>query len=404
MRAENYSLTIKAAFLGYVVQAIVNNFLPLLFIQMQSEFGIPLSQITLLITINFLVQLTVDLTSAPVIERIGYRASMIISNASVIAGLLLLTFLPGVLPGSFAGILIAVCVYAVGGGLQEVLVSPIVEACPTDNKEAAMSLLHSFYCWGHMGVVLLSTLYFHFAGIANWRVLAGLWCLIPLVDLVLFSFVPIACLESAPEKQAGPGSGLKALFSQKFFWIMLLMMLCSGASEQAVSQWASAFAEKGLGVSKQLGDLLGPMLFALCMGTSRAIYGVKGHRIDLKKFMVTSVVLCLLSYIVIIFSQNPFITLIGCGLTGFSVGIFWPGTFSMASAGIRNGGTLLFAFLALAGDLGCSGGPTLAGTIMSVLGTDMRTGIGAAIVFPVLMGVGLILAGSSKVDRPEVKK
>jgi len=381
-----YELTIKAAFTGYVVQAVVNNFLPLLFIQMQKEFGIPLSQITLLITINFLIQLIVDLASAPVIEKIGYRASMLISNACVIAGFLLLTVLPGRFGDPFAGILTAVCIYAIGGGLQEVLVSPIVEACPTKNKEAAMSLLHSFYCWGHMAVVILSTVFFRLAGIQNWRILAVLWCAVPLVDFILFTFVPIASLEAGQDTGK---SGFGMLFSNRFFCVMMLMMLCAGASEQAVSQWVSAFAESGLGVSKQLGDILGPMLFALCMGTSRTIYGVLGHKLDLNRFMGISTALCISAYVIIMVARNPVITLLGCALVGFSVGIFWPGTFSIAASGLKNGGTLMFALLALAGDVGCSGGPTFAGAVMSLAGGNMRLGIGAAVIFPVLMGVGL---------------
>ncbi len=393
MKENNYSLTIKAAFTGYVVQAIVNNFLPLLFIRMQTEFSVPLSKITLLITINFLIQLFIDLTSTPVIDRIGYRLSMIISNASVIAGLVLLTVLPGRFSDPFVGILLCVCIYAIGGGLQEVLVSPIVEGCPSKNKEATMSLLHSFYCWGHMGVVIASTIFFKCFGIDHWRILALLWCIIPLIDLILFTFVPIA---EPRYEEHGNGSGLKALFTQKIFWVMMLMMLCAGASEQAVSQWASAFAEKGLGVTKELGDILGPMLFALCMALSRTIYGVKGHKLNLKKFMYFSVVLCIFSYVVILFAKDPVITLLACGLTGFSVGIFWPGTFSMASKGIKNGSTLMFALLALAGDLGCSGGPTFAGGVMSLFDNNMRIGIGAAVIFPILMGISLL---SKKHDR-----
>ncbi len=383
--APNYDLTIKAAFTGYIVQAIVNNFLPLLFVRMQAEFGIPLSLITLLITVNFLIQLLVDLLSAPVIDRIGYRASMIISNLCVIIGFILLTYLPGALENHFIGILIPVFIYAIGGGLQEVLVSPIVEACPTKNKESAMSLLHSFYCWGHMAVVLLSTVFFRFAGIANWRVLAVIWTVVPLADLIMFTFVPIAEFEKSSDEGS---NGWKQMITSGFFWMVMLMMLCAGASEQAVSQWASAFAEKGLGVTKQLGDILGPMLFALCMGTSRAIYGVRGHKLDLKKYMYISVLLCIAAYIVIIVSDNPVITLLSCGLVGFSVGIFWPGTFSMASAGMK-GGTLMFALLALAGDLGCSAGPALAGVVMSVSGQGMNIGIGAAVIFPVVMLLGL---------------
>ncbi len=386
---NKYNLTIKAAYLGYVVQATVNNFVPLLFVQMQNEFSIPLSKITLLITINFALQLVIDMFSTPFIEKIGYRASMILSNAVAITGFVLLTILPDRFSDPFIGVLISVCVYAIGGGLQEVLVSPIVEACPTDNKETQMSLLHSAYCFGHVAVVLFSTVFFSLFGIKNWRMLALLWCIVPLTDLILFTKVPIAKLESNTEGDVG----IKDLLSQGIFWIMFLMMLAAGASEQAVSQWSSAFAEKGLGISKTMGDLLGPMLFAICMAASRTIYGFKGHKINLNTFMRFSTILCIISYIIIVFVPHPVIALLGCGLAGFSVGIFWPGTFSMASANVRGRGTLLFALMALAGDLGCSGGPTLAGTVASALNDNMRAGIGAAIIYPVLMGIGLIIAG-----------
>ena len=389
---KNYNNTIKASFLGYVVQAIVNNFVPLLFVQMQNEFSIPLAQITILITFNFGLQLLIDMISTPVVEKIGYRASMLLSNACVIAGLVMITILPGMFGNPFTGILISVCIYAIGGGLQEVLVSPIVEACPTDNKETIMSLLHSAYCWGHMAVVLLSTAFFFVFGIGSWRILAILWCIVPAIDFLMFTRVPIARLES----DDGEKGSIGMLFGQKFFWIMMLMMLCAGASEQAVSQWASAFAEKGLGVSKTMGDLLGPMLFALCMAVSRTIYGIHGKKLDLKRFMGFSVFLCIAAYIVIATVPVPVIALLGCGLAGFSVGIFWPGTFSIASANVKGRGTLLFALLALAGDLGCSGGPTFAGLMASVTGGNMRIGIGTAICFPVFMGIGLIMMRKDK--------
>ena len=391
-KEKNYNTTIKASYLGYVVQAIVNNFVPLLFVHMQSEFGIPLSQITLLITFNFMLQLLIDMFSTPVIEKIGYRASMIISNATVIAGLLLLTVLPGKFPNPFIGILISVCIYAIGGGIQEVLVSPIVEACPTENKETQMSLLHSTYCWGHLSVVLLSTLFFATIGIEKWRLLALLWCLVPAIDLILFTRVPIAKLEANTEEH----TGLKALFTQGIFWLMFIMMPCAGASEQAVSQWSSTLAEKGLGISKTLGDLLGPMLFAFCMAISRTIYGFKGHKINLNLFMGISTLLCIAAYLIIVLVPVPIIALLGCGLVGFSVGIFWPGTFSTASALVKGRGTLLFALLALAGDLGCSGGPTLAGAVASHFNDNLKNGIGAAIIFPVIIGMGLVILSRRK--------
>lgn len=384
---NNYSLTIKAAYLGYVVQAIVNNFVPLLFVRLQTEFGIPLGKLTILITLNFCLQLLVDMFSTPFIEKIGYRASMILSNAFVIVGFLLITVLPGRGMDAFQGLLICVCIYAIGGGLQEVLVSPIVEACPTNHKEAQMSLLHSAYCWGYMAVVLLSTVFFVFMGISNWRLLAGLWCIVPAVDLILFTRVPIAKLETNTEESIG----FKELASQGIFWLMFLMMLCAGASEQAVSQWASVFAEKGLGVSKILGDILGPMLFALCMAVSRTFYGLKGREINLYAFMSVSTGLCIVAYMIITFVPSPVIALLGCGLAGFSVGISWPGTFSAASALVKGRGTLLFALLALAGDLGCSGGPTLAGAVAGLAGDNIRSGIGVACIFPLFMGVALMI-------------
>ena len=250
-----------------------------------------------------------------------------------------------------------------------------------------MSLLHSAYCWGHMAVVLISTAFFLVFGISSWRMLAIIWCIVPAVDFIMFTKVPIAKLESDDGEKCTIGM----LFGQKFFWIMILMMLCAGASEQAVSQWASAFAEKGLGVSKTMGDLLGPMLFALCMASSRTIYGIYGRKLDLKRFMGFSVILCVAAYIIIAAATIPVISLLGCGVAGFSVGIFWPGTFSMASANVKGRGTLLFALLALAGDLGCSGGPTFAGLIASAADGNMRLGIGVAVCFPILMGLGLIM-------------
>ena len=384
---NKYQKTINACFTGYVVQAIVNNFVPLLFLTFHSQLGVPMGKITFLVTFNFGIQLMIDYLSSKFVDRIGYRVSMIMADACAALGLILLAILPFVMPDPFAGILISVMVYAVGGGLTEVLISPIMEACPTSNKEAAMSLLHSFYCWGHVCVVLVSTLFFTVFGISNWPVMAVLWAIIPIINLISFTRVPIASLIEEGET----GLTFRELAGSGIFWVLMLMMLCSGASEQAVSQWASTFAESGLGVSKTVGDLFGPMFFAALMGTSRAIYGRFGEKIDLGRFMRISVVLCLASYFLIIFVPNPVIGLIGCALVGFSVGIFWPGTFSLGSAGVRNGGTVMFALFALAGDIGCASGPTLAGMVSSAYKDNLRMGILAAVVFPFIMGISLII-------------
>lgn len=382
-----YNRTITACFTGYIVQAIVNNFVPLLFLFFQRTYNIPLSQITLLVTFNFGIQLLVDLLSAGLIDKIGYRVSMVAAHTLSAAGLLLLTVLPEILPSPFIGILSAVLIYAIGGGLLEVLVSPVVEACPSDNKEKAMSMLHSFYCWGQVGVVLLSTLFFHVFGIENWKYMTIVWAIIPLGNAYVFTKVPIAALLDEGES----GLRLKELFHMKVFWILLIMMICAGASEQAVSQWASTFAEQGLGISKTIGDLAGPMTFAVLMGVSRTFYGKYGERIHLDRFMIYSSILCIASYFAISLSPIPQLSLAACAICGLSVGIMWPGTFSKASKTLPKGGTILFAFLALGGDLGCSGGPTLVGFMSSILGDNLKTGILAGTVFPIVLLIGIIL-------------
>lgn len=386
---NQYNKTIMACFVGYIVQAIVNNFVPLLFLTFQKSYHVPLSQITLLVTFNFGIQLLVDLLSVSFVDRIGYRVSMILAHILSAAGLILLTILPEVMPVPFIGILISVMVYAVGGGLLEVLVSPVVEACPSENKEKAMSMLHSFYCWGHAGVVLFSTLFFKIAGIQNWKILAVVWALIPIGNAVAFTKVPIASLMEEGEK----GLQLKELLKIKTFWILFIMMVCAGASEQAVSQWASAFAEKGLGISKTAGDLAGPMAFAILMGLSRAFYGKYGERIPLERFMMGSCFACILAYLGIAFFPAPQLSLVACAICGLSVGIMWPGSFSKASAALPKGGTAMFALLALGGDVGCSGGPTLVGMVSGALGDNLKMGILAGIIFPVLLLIGVVLCG-----------
>ncbi|MBQ5315949.1 MAG: MFS transporter [Oscillospiraceae bacterium] len=373
----SYKRTVISCFTGYIIQAVVNNFLPLLFITLQGAYGIPTEKITLLITVNFGVQLTVDLLSVFIIDRIGYRAGMILAHVFSAAGFVLLPFLPQ-MTDPFSGILISVIVYAIGGGLLEVLVSPVMESCPTDNKETAMSMLHSFYCWGQVGVVLLSTLFFAVFGTERWRVLSVIWAILPLANGISFMTAPIAPLIPEGEK----GMTVRELFSNKAFLILSAMMICSGACELTVSQWASYFAERGLGISKSAGDLAGPMAFAVLMGSARAFYGKFGEKLDLDRFMRYSALLCIVSYLMISLAPLPAVSLAGCALCGLSVGIMWPGTFSRASAALRRGGTAMFSLLALFGDVGCAGGPTLAGMLGS---GDMRTGILTAAVFPVIM-------------------
>lgn len=384
-----YTHTLYASYLGYICQAIVNNLAPLLFLTLQRTYGISLGQITLLVTFNFGVQLLVDLASTLFVDRLGYRRCAVIAHVCCALGLAGLAILPELLPHPYVGLLAAVCLYAVGGGLIEVLISPIVEACPTEKKDAAMSLLHSFYCWGCVLVIALSTAFLALRGSDNWRMLPLLWALVPAVNAVLFSRVPVNSL--TPE---GGGMSVRGLLRSGGFWLLALLMVCAGASELSMSQWASAFAEKGLGISKTLGDLAGPCFFAVLMGLARTFYAVFSDRISLLGFIRGSCVLCVGAYLLAVFAPHPALALLGCGLCGLSVGILWPGVFSIAADRMPSGGTALFALLALGGDLGCSSGPTLVGFVSERAGGALQAGLLAAIVFPLAL-----LAGSFFLHR-----
>ncbi|HBA93283.1 MAG TPA: MFS transporter [Ruminococcaceae bacterium] len=392
MKNNKFKSTVNACFIAYIVQAIVNNFAPLLFVTFQKEFDIELSKITLLVTFNFLIQLTVDLLSAKFIDKIGYRTSMVLAHILSAAGLISLAVLPSIMKNSFAGLIISVMIYAIGGGILEVLVSPIVEACPTDNKEKAMSLLHSFYCWGHVLVVLLSTLFFNLFTISNWRITAVIWAIVPIANAIVFTKVPITPLIEENEK----GMSIKELISSKLFITLFIMMVCAGASEQAVSQWASTFASEGLGIPKTIGDLAGPLTFAVLMGASRAIYGKYGDKLPQQKAIPICSVLCIISYLLISLSPLPALSMIGCALSGFSVGIMWPGTFSLSSAKLPKGSTAMFALLALGGDLGCSAGPSLVGFVSSNADNNLKIGILTALIFPIVLMISTLSLKKSK--------
>ena len=389
----SYNHTIYASYLGYISQAVVNNFAPLLFLTFQSQLGLDLKSVTTITTVNFLVQLAVDLVSARYVDRIGYRRCLVAAHICCALGLVGLAVLPGLMGNAYMGILSGVVLYAIGGGLIEVLVSPVVESCPTEKKEAAMSLLHSFYCWGHVAVVLLSTAFFRLFGIENWKAMACFWALIPAFNAVYYAKVPLY-----PITAEGHQLRLGGLIRNKVFWLVIVLMLCAGASEHAVSQWASAFAESALHLSKTAGDLLGVCTFAVMMGLSRAFYGKYSERIPLKKMMTFSAVLCIGCYCLASFTAAPLLGLLGCAVCGFSVGIFWPGTFSMAAAALPGGGTAMFALMALAGDLGCSAGPTVVGMVADRFSGDLKKGIAAALVFPSVMLVGIIFIKYQKAN------
>ena len=385
-KTKNYKKTLIACYLGFITQAISANFAPLLFLMFKDTYGISFEMIALVPMIFYLTQLLVDLVAVKFADIIGYRTCVVASQVVSAVGLILMAFLPDILPKPFVGILISVVLYAIGSGLIEVLLSPIVEACPFENKAGVMSLLHSFYCWGAVGVILGSTLFFAIFGMAHWQILTIIWAVVPLLNIFNFLSCPI-------ERLVEDGEGLRIgqLLRLPLFLLMIVLMICVGASEATMTQWASAFTESALGVSKTVGDLTGPCLFAVFMGISRMFYGKKSEKLDLTKVMLGCGSLCVVCYLLAALSSIPIIGLIGCALCGLSVGIMWPGTISISSQKCPKGGTAMFAFLALAGDLGAAVGPTMVGGIADAVGGNLKTGLLFAALFPIVMIFGLIL-------------
>ena len=383
---KNYRKTLTACYLGFITQAVAANFAPLLFLKFHSDHGIPLGRIALISSVFFITQLITDILCAKFADRIGYRKCAVAAEICSAAGLAGLAFLPDIMADPFAGIITSVIVYAVGSGLIEVLGSPIVEACPFENKDAVMSLLHSFYCWGSVGVILISTIFFSVFGIDSWKWLACIWAVIPLLNVFNFAVCPI-------ERLTDDGEGMKisGLLRIPLFWLAIMLMICAGACELSMAQWASAYAESALGLSKAAGDLAGPCMFAVTMGISRAVYGKHGGKMDLMKFMLASGCLCLACYIAASLSDSPAVGLSGCIVCGFSVGIMWPGTISICSERIPAGGTAMFALLAMAGDMGGAAGPGLVGSAAQGANDDLQRGMLVGCLFPLVLIISLIL-------------
>lgn len=396
---NNCTYTIYACYLGYITQAIINNFTPLLFLTLQSQYGISISALGLLVSINFGIQIIADLLSPIFVKKYGYRSVIVSAHVFSALGLILLGTLPQLMDNTYLALLIATTLNAVGGGIIEVLVSPITQALPGDKKEQVMSLLHSFYCWGHVGVVLVSTIFFLSVGISSWFILAICWAFVPLLNVILFAKVPIYSIDDTNlgvNNEKSEKITLTSLFRNRFFIVFMILMICSGASEQGMSQWASYFAEQGLQITKAAGDLLGPCLFAILMGISRLLYGKFGDRIRLEKFMLLSAALCIGCYLITVFAPNPMLSLIGCAFCGFSVGILWPGTFSLAANALPTGGTLMFALFAVAGDIGCALGPGAVGFLSSSIksiqfGSSSLSGIKVGLLFMILFPVVMMM-------------
>lgn len=398
-KQKNYKKTLIACYLGFITQAITANFAPLLFLTFKNTYGISLEKIAIIPMVFYFTQLLIDLAATQFADKIGYRTCVVVSQVLSAIGLVSLAYLPDILPVPFLGILISVVLYAIGSGLIEVLVSPIVEACPFENKDGMMSLLHSFYCWGAVGVIAGSTLFFTIFGLEHWKILTIIWALVPLYNTLNFISCPI-------ERLVEDGKSMRVLQLLKLplFWLMIILMVCAGASEATMAQWASAFTESALGVSKAVGDLTGPGLFALFMAVSRMLYGKFSNSLDLTRIMMICGAMCAGCYLLASLAVLPVLGLMGCALCGFAVGIMWPGSISISTKACPRGGTAMFAFLALAGDLGATASPSMVGSLAEMAGSNLKTGLLSATIFPVVLIISLQMLKLSICKTPKLKQ
>ncbi len=398
---DPYKRTLYASYLDYVVQGIVNNVNPILLIYYQRLLGLPLTKISVLIAVNFAVQIATDLLSSRYVGKVGIRKCMLLANGISALGLIGIAVFPMLCANAYPALLAATVLNAVGGGLIEVLVSPIVEAIPGKHKDKRMSMLHSFYSWGCAMFIAISTLLLKFLGAERWYMVPALWALVPIADMILFFHAPIC---RTPEEKGKASIG--ALLKNRMFWAACLLMVCAGAGEMAMSQWASYFSEVGLGVDKTLGDLLGPGCFAVLMGLSRVIYGKSGGKVRLERVMKNSALLCLASYLLAAFAPHPLLGLAGCALCGLACGIFWPGTYSIAAKRFATADAAFFAILAFFGDVGCFSGPQMVSLSSGIFpGVGLKAGLCAAAVFP--LGSFLLLQfglKKEKIKEPKQKK
>lgn len=378
--STSYRSTKIACFIGFVVQAIINNFLPVLFIIFYSKpYNLNYEQLGRLLFINFFVQLVVDALTPIIVKKIGYRGASVACHALAAAGLCMLGILPWAFPTHIYTCLVAaIVVYASGSGIIEVCISPIVEMLPGDKKGADMAFTHSFYCWGQMFTVLVSTLLIAVIGQSYWHIIPIIWAIIPLFNMFNFMRVPIV---EVPEESASKTA--KTLFKNRDFWVFVVVMICAGASEITMAEWASIFTQQALGVSKTVGDLLGPCAFAICMGSGRVIFGLLDGKFNPKKALIINNILCVACYVGVALCNINWLSLVVCALCGFTVSLSWPGTYSMAARHFTTGGTLMFSVLALSGDLGCSMGPWIMGIVAN--NTNLQTGFLVSAIFPTIM-------------------
>lgn len=397
---SDYRLTIRCCYLGMFVQAIVINLAPILFIPFKEQLGLTFEQLGRLILINFVTQVAFDLIAGATVTRLGVRRMVVAAHILVTLGLWLFAWLPGRLTSPYAGLVIGTIVFSMGGGVLELLLSPIINAVPSERKAADMSLLHSFYAWGQMTVILLTALAVFVLPAGPWRWVAPFWSIVPALGAWGFSRAPIPPFVEEEKRHR-----LRELLRVPAFLAAMLGLALAGASEIAISQWISAFAEKALRFPKLLGDLGGVCLFAAALGVGRTWYGLYGHKVCIRTRMIGGALLATVMYVLASLSPWPWVSLLACVMSGLAVSLFWPGLLSLTAVRFPLAGASMFAVLCAAGDMGCALAPWAVGLCadrVTALGLGggmgwtpeafgLRMGLLAGALFP--FGLLLVLIG-----------
>lgn len=358
LTAKSYQLTTISCFVGIFCQAVSSNITAILFIPLMTLYGLSYVHLGLLVGINFTTQVLVDIIASRLVDRYGFRVFVLPSDILAVIGLVLFGLTPVLFDNILTGLVFSTIIFSASCGLQEVMLSPIVNAIPHNDKGPAMALMHSFYAWGQVATIIITTLFLFFFGIENWQVIVFLWALVPLVNFFMFLAAPFPGVIHENQRMT-----MRDLILKPFYLVALLAIMGGAATELVMNQWSSTFSEKVLELPKVTGDILGMCGFAVFLGLGRVLYGRYGSKINMNNVLVGSAAAAVVCYIAVAISPLPAISLAACAVCGLAASLLWPGTLVITAEKYPLAGAWIFAILAAAGDIGAASGPFAAGVI-----------------------------------------
>ena len=379
---QNYKITKYTCYLFYVLQGTLLNLTPLLFVPLMEQYGLSYMKLGALASVNFATQLIVDIVLSKLTDKHRYRISLRLSASAAFIGYMIFAWAPGRLGDPYTWLLIGTVVYSIGAGLMEITISPLIHALPDKAKGKSMAILHSFYAWGVVLTVIVSTSVLAIIGRDKWNFIVTGWLIVPVIGFILSCIMPVPKPESGENERT---AGSFRILIKPAFILFLAMIFFGSCAEAVMTQWSSAFLERAVGLDKLIGDIAGMSMFALMLGLCRMASAALDKKISLSTYMMLGTIGAVICYIIVSVSNVAAVSLIFCALTGFMVGMLWPGTLVLAADAFPKAGAWLFAYLAVAGDLGGVFGPWITGAIADRSG--LNAGLGAAAIFPV---IGLI--------------